>query len=76
VLEGHVWSITPCGGALLIGGDDGRVWRVERDELAAEMHAGWAKRDPEVAELAARVHEGVEGAELVLEDALRERELW
>jgi hypothetical protein len=72
----HLWSIAEIAGDLLIGGDRGRLWRIDRAELALLLRAAFEHRDPVIAELASRVHEGDEGAELVLDDALRERELW
>jgi photosystem II stability/assembly factor-like uncharacterized protein len=73
-LSGHLWSIAEVGDGLLVGGEAGQIWRITRTELAAAMRDAFAGRDPQLSELAARVHEGVEGAELVLEDALLERE--
>jgi hypothetical protein len=76
ILEHHVWAVVECDGDFLIGGDAGRVWRLERTQLSLMMRDAFEKKDPELAALAGSVHEGVEGAELVYEDALREREMW
>ncbi len=62
-------------GDLLVGGELGKLWRVDRKDLAEVLRAAYTKRDPVLADLAARLRDGDEGAELVLEDALKEREL-
>ena len=74
-VDTHLWSILEIDGDLLIGGEGGKLWRVDRKELAEVVRAAYAKRDPVLADLAARLRDGDEGAELVLEDALKEREL-
>jgi photosystem II stability/assembly factor-like uncharacterized protein len=73
-LQGHLWAIVEIGSNLLIAGER-QIWRIEQAQLALELRAAFETRDPVIAALASHVHEGVEGAELVLEDALREREL-
>ncbi len=74
-VDTHLWSLLELDGDLLIGGEEGRLWRVDRKDLAEVVRAAYAKRDPVLADLAARLRDGDEGAELVLEDALKEREL-
>jgi photosystem II stability/assembly factor-like uncharacterized protein len=75
-LSGHLWALVAHGADLLVAGADARVWRLSQRELALLLRDAHAARDPVVAGLASRVHEGEPGAELVLEDALRERQLW
>lgn len=74
-VDTHLWSLLEIDGDLVIGGEEGKLWRVDRKDLAEVVRAGYAKRDPVLADLAARLRDGDEGAELVLEDALKEREL-
>ncbi len=71
----HLWSIAPVGSDVVIGGDNGAVYRIPAHELASVL-AAEHERDPVLAGLAARVRDGTPGAEMVLEDALRERDLW
>ncbi len=71
----HLWSIAEIDGDLIIGGEAGKLWRIDRKDLAEVVRHAYAKRDPLLSELAARLRDGDEGAELVLEDALKEREL-
>lgn len=71
----HLWSLAEIDGDLIIGGEAGKLWRIDRKDLAEVMRHAYAKRDPLLADLAARLRDGDEGAELVLEDALKEREL-
>lgn len=72
----HLWSIAPIDHELIVGGEGGQLWRIPRQELGQLMHDAFATRDPVLAGLALRMRDGDEGAELVLEDALREREMW
>ncbi len=74
-VEAHLWSVLELDGDLLLGGESGKLWRVDRSDLAEVLRAAYAKRDPVLANLAAQLRDGNEGAELVLEDALKEREL-
>ena len=76
MLADHLWSLVEIDGDLLVGGEAGQIWRVAKRDLAAVMRDAFADRDRVLADLAARVCDGDDGAELVLEDALRERELW
>ena len=75
-LTGYLFAIVEVPGGLLIGGEGGRIWRLDRAQLALVMRAAFEARDPLIAALASRVHDGDDGAELVLDDALRERGLW
>ncbi len=75
-MTGQLWSIADAGDAVLIGSDDGLVYRLPNRELAVMLHAAYADRDPTLAAVALAVREGAEGGELVLEDALRERGLY
>jgi len=80
-LRGHLWSIANVHGAnvpggILIGGDNGDIFRIAATELAKLMHAATAGKDEVLAALALRIQDGDDGAEMVLEDALRERQLW
>jgi photosystem II stability/assembly factor-like uncharacterized protein len=72
----HLWSIAPIDGELLIGGEGGQLWRVARPALGQLMHDHFESSDSILAGLALRMRDGDEGADLVLEDALREREMW
>jgi len=72
----HLWSILAIDGDLLIGGNHGQIWRIARRDLAELLCEVHTERDPVLAGLAARLRDGDIGADLVLEDALRERELW
>jgi photosystem II stability/assembly factor-like uncharacterized protein len=74
-LHGHLWSIAQVDGGAVIGGDAGLVFHLPNRELAGIFAAAHAS-DPVFAGLAARVRDGEPGAEMVLEDALRERGLW
>ena len=74
-VDTHLWSLLEIDGDLVIGGEEGKLWRVDRKDLAEVVRAAYATRDPVLADLAARLRDGDEGAELVLEDALKEREL-
>ena len=74
-VEAHLWSLAEIGGELVIGAQGGIIYRIDRKDLAEVLRRGYVKRDPLLAELAARLRDGDEGAELVLEDALKEREL-
>jgi len=71
----HLWSLAEIDGDLIIGGEAGKLWRIARSDLAEVLRHAYAKKDPLLADLAARLRDGDEGAELVLEDALKEREL-
>jgi photosystem II stability/assembly factor-like uncharacterized protein len=73
--ENHLWSIGEIDGSLVIGGERGGIWRVEKRDLADLMSHAYQAKDPLLSDLAARVRDGDEGADMVLEDALREREL-
>ncbi|MEO8701678.1 MAG: hypothetical protein ABI867_16650 [Kofleriaceae bacterium] len=75
-IDGHLWSIANVAGAILVGGDAGTIYRVAASDLAALMHDTYASTDATLAALAARVRDGDDGAEMVLEDALRERGRW
>lgn len=75
-LRGHLWAIANVANAILIGGDNGDIFRIAAPELAKIMHAATAGKDEVLAALALRIIDGDEGAEMVLEDALRERLLW
>ena len=75
-MQGHLWSIAAVGSDLLVGGEQGVIYRLPRAELALVLRAAYEHRDPVLADLASRMRDGDEGAELVLEDALRERGLW
>jgi hypothetical protein len=68
--------MTPAGDGVLIGGDAGRIYRIANAELARMMAAAYTGRDDRIAALANEVAARAEGAEMVLEDALRERGLW
>lgn len=74
-VDAHLWSLIEIDGELLIGGEHGRLWRIDRAELADLLCFAYTKRDPVLSDLAARLRDGDEGADLVLEDALKEREL-
>lgn len=67
-----LWCFADVEGGLVIGGDHGEMFRFETHELAKLL----STKDPVIAALAARVSEREAGAEMVLEDALRERDLW
>lgn len=71
----HLWSVLEIDGDLIIGGEAGKLFRIDRSDLAEVLRAAYATRDPLLADLAARLRDRDEGAELVLEDALKEREL-
>lgn len=74
-LFGHLWTVTPIGpGDLLVTGDAGQIWRIDRAALAPMLRDAFATREPRIAALATRVLEGEPGAEMVLDDALLERE--
>jgi hypothetical protein len=79
VLDGdfsaHVWAVAFVPGALLLGGTDA-LYRIPTCELAKLLQSAYKNRDKTLAALAERVEARDDGAELVLEDALRERELW
>jgi photosystem II stability/assembly factor-like uncharacterized protein len=75
-LRGHLWTIANVKDAILIGGDNGDIFRIPAPELAKLMHAATTGKDEVLAALALRIIDGDEGAEMVLEDALRERMLW
>jgi len=75
-MQGHLWSIAAIGSDLLVGGDQGVIYRLTRAELALVLRAAYEHHDRVLADLAIRMRDGDEGAELVLEDALRERGLW
>jgi photosystem II stability/assembly factor-like uncharacterized protein len=72
----HLWSIALVDGDLVIGAEQGQLLRIYRRDLADLLHHVYTKKDPVLSDLAAHLRDGVEGADLVLEDALRERELW
>jgi photosystem II stability/assembly factor-like uncharacterized protein len=72
----HLWSIALIDGDQLLGGDQGHIWRVQRSDLAELVRVAFETTDPVIAGLAARLRDGDEGADLVLADALRERELY
>jgi hypothetical protein len=74
-MTGHLWSIGKTADGLLVGAERGAIYHVPCGELAKILAAAYAK-DPVIPSLAARVTDGEPGAEMVLEDALRERELW
>ncbi|MBA2544472.1 MAG: hypothetical protein H0V17_32820 [Deltaproteobacteria bacterium] len=74
-LDAHLWSLAELDGDLIIGGEQGMLWRITRGELASLLHDVYRERDPILAGLAAALRDGDEGAELVLEDALKEREM-
>ena len=74
-VDAHLWSLLELDGELIIGGNSGKLWRIDRSDLAEVLRAAYAKRDPVLADLAAQLRDGNEGAALVLEDALKEREL-
>lgn len=74
-MKGHLRALAAVDGGLLVGGDDGQVYRIPNAELAKILAAAHA-RDPVLVDLAACVERGDVAAEMVLEDALRERELW
>lgn len=74
-VDTHLWSLLELDGDLIIGGNSGKLWRIDRSDLAEVLRAAYAKRDPVLADLAAQLRDRQEGAELVLEDALKEREL-
>lgn len=74
-MTGHLWSIAAVDGGVLVGGEAGVIYRIPTTELAKLLGAAF-ERDPVLAGLAARVHDAEPGAEIVLEDALRERGLW
>ena len=69
-------TLTRAAGGLLIGTDQGRIYQLDAAELGRLFRAAYSDRDPLLAALASRVIDGDAGAELVLEDALRERDLW
>lgn len=71
----HLWALAIFEGEILISGEAGQIWRIPRTELGQLLHDVYEKRDPILAGLAARVRDGDEGAELVLDDALKEREM-
>ena len=75
-MVGKLWSIADAGDAVLVGGEEGVIYRISNAELARLLHAVYADRDATLAALAATVRDGVDGADLVLEDALRERGLY
>jgi photosystem II stability/assembly factor-like uncharacterized protein len=75
-MTGHLWCVASVAGGVLIGGDAGRIYRIAAGELARMMAAAYGEQDNVLGGLALRVHEGLDGAEMVLEDALRERGLW
>jgi photosystem II stability/assembly factor-like uncharacterized protein len=75
-MEGHLWTVTPAGDGVLIGGDMGRIYRITNAQLARMMAVAYTGHDDRLAALAHEVQAGTDGAEMVLEDALRERGLW
>ena len=71
---GHIWAIARVPGGLVVGADRG-LFRIPAGELATmfvEAHGS----EPELVALAQRITAGDDGAELVFEDALRERALY
>jgi photosystem II stability/assembly factor-like uncharacterized protein len=72
---GHIWAVGLVPGALMLGGT-GAIYRIATTELGKLLFAGYKDRDDTIAALAQRVESGDDGAQLVLEDALRERNLW
>ena len=75
-MQGHLWTVTPTGDGVLIGGDKGRIYRITAAQLARMMAVAYAGHDDRIAALAREVEASAAGAEMVLEDALRERGLW
>ncbi|HEU0034621.1 MAG TPA: YCF48-related protein [Kofleriaceae bacterium] len=73
-LTSHLWSIAMTDDGVLIGADAGAIYRLDVPALAGILRDGHARSV--ISDLASRVHDGEPGARLVLEDALRERELW
>ncbi len=69
----RLWSVAEVGNTVLIGGDHEVVYRIETPALATLLHDAFVERDPTIAALALHVRDGHTGADLVLEDALRER---
>jgi hypothetical protein len=75
-MTGHLWSVAAVANGILVGGDDGRIYHMATAELGRLMAAAYAGHDDVLAGLAGHVAASEAGAEMVLEDALRERGLW
>lgn len=75
-MEGHVWSVIAAGDGLLIGSDSAGIYRLSTSDLAKIMIAAFKETDTVLAGLAEQIRDGKdETAQIVLEDALRERSL-
>jgi photosystem II stability/assembly factor-like uncharacterized protein len=76
-MEGHVWSVIAAGDGLLIGSNSAGIYRLSTSDLAKILIAAFQKTDTILAKLAEQIRDGQddETAQLVLEDALRERSL-
>lgn len=74
-MAGHLWCFADVDGGILVGADEGNIYRIDNRQLARLFHAAY-KKDAVLSGLASRVIDGEPGAEMVLGDALRERDLW
>lgn len=70
-----LWSLAAVGSDVLIGAESRTIFRLPVEELAA-LFRDAIKKDKVLAGLADHVIAREAGAEMVLEDALRERNLW